>query len=866
MREKLVPGLFTSVLSLAKTGASEALAQLNTSEGCALLDSFASPGAPSRTRSRVEGEDAPRGSEGGTTTATAAVAAPAPAREEGACEQRRRGGKKRKGQLAVAVAEGGDAPALQVSASVGEAVEAAGANSKRSRKQGQSASGAAEAGAAAGQPASATTAAPLAANPAADAVQTTGAGRKRGRPTKGKGKHAAAAAGAPAEPAAPEAAGAVPMSAEVAAAGATTGKRRGRESGKPQLLAAPATAEAELASEETAGKRRGRQRAAPAAGQAEAELKAAGGVSADPVSAAQAAAPDQLPGQASLQPPLAAAKVEPAEPAAQQGKSGRKRAGKQPGRQRQPATALAAAADEAAEPADATAAAAAAAAPFEAGAQYEIEVAAEPGPDAALQQAAEAAPAAVAAPPAGGKKRGRKPLVDKQLKQASSKQLQQKGRQQGQVPRQGTAGAVDMLHQQGPAEGPLALAAEPVQGPAGQGVAQGRGAGATAAADQQQPQQQRDQQHGACSMRAAAPAALAAAWEGHPEDEEDEEEAFYREQRMMERLRRRKVTGNHQGPRSPTSQPAAAASTVLVAGKRERKASRKVAENEETDALLAAQLAEQAAQRAQQAAQRAQQGAQRVQQAGGAPAGPLSPRALRRGGMGGMAGFAASGAKGPAHQPMALLPGEEPLGLELFFGEGRTLKANGRAGAPPPADGEGQEGSRSAGAGLSTACLFAAVNIRCHGPGREAEACRSCPGPWLRQNSAHRSCCLPQCVARGGASLWRSGMEQPCAAPASGSGAARGWCIPGGRSRHWPAQQRHLHSRLTPLDWSLQHCPPVRQLIPCALPVYASAAVTACGGRAQARRRWRACCACCVTTRPSAWPAASQSHRRRASG
>ncbi len=188
-------------------------------------------------------------------------------------------------------------------------------------------------------------------------------------------------------------------------------------------------------------------------------------------------------------------------------------------------------------------------------------------------------------------------------------------------------------------------------------------------------------------------------------------EAFYREQRELEQLRRHRVTGNRQGPRSPPAPAvpavAAAAPPALAAGKRERKVTWKVAENEETDALLIWQQAREGEQRAQQTAQHARHVAQRVPLA----AGPRGHWTLRHGGMTGVAGFAASSSKGSAHQPMALLPGEEPLGVELFFGEGRPLRADGRAGPPPAADGEKHAGRGAQGLGVCGA-LFTCAEER----------------------------------------------------------------------------------------------------------------------------------------------------------
>jgi hypothetical protein len=67
------------------------------------------------------------------------------------------------------------------------------------------------------------------------------------------------------------------------------------------------------------------------------------------------------------------------------------------------------------------------------------------------------------------------------------------------------------------------------------------------------------------------------------------------------------------------------------------------------------------------------------------------------GGVGGLDGltFGTRGGATATHQPMQLLPGEEPLGLELYMGQARPMLGGGRASPVPQAAGEGSvlEGS-----------------------------------------------------------------------------------------------------------------------------------------------------------------------------
>jgi hypothetical protein len=116
---------------------------------------------------------------------------------------------------------------------------------------------------------------------------------------------------------------------------------------------------------------------------------------------------------------------------------------------------------------------------------------------------------------------------------------------------------------------------------------------------------------------------------------------------------------------------AAAATTAAAAealGKRTRKASKKVLEQAETVALLASPLG-----KVRRGSGMAAKTSMRRRAAPAAGAGDNK-----------MEGFEARRGSNPAYQPMALLPGEQPLGVELFFGEGRPLQAGRKLGPPTP--------------------------------------------------------------------------------------------------------------------------------------------------------------------------------------
>lgn len=180
-----------------------------------------------------------------------------------------------------------------------------------------------------------------------------------------------------------------------------------------------------------------------------------------------------------------------------------------------------------------------------------------------------------------------------------------------------------------------------------------------AAQQQQQPVQQELQLQQPEPAAGAPPAALEPC---SLSDGIKSEGAYYADQQARMLSRRPNITGNG----DPQPQPAGSSAWTLSPIKRPRKASRKQQESAESDALQAALAAK------ERAARQAAGGRQRA--------------GLRRGGMGGMTGFGASAHRGPAHQPMPLLPGEQPLAVERHFGEGRPLKPNGRLGLPP--DGE----------------------------------------------------------------------------------------------------------------------------------------------------------------------------------
>ncbi|EFN57548.1 hypothetical protein CHLNCDRAFT_143179 [Chlorella variabilis] len=93
----------------------------------------------------------------------------------------------------------------------------------------------------------------------------------------------------------------------------------------------------------------------------------------------------------------------------------------------------------------------------------------------------------------------------------------------------------------------------------------------------------------------------------------------------------------------------------------------------------------------------ARQAEEEAAEAAAAAAVAASKHVRRAGGGRAPGGFSGSGGRGAgsAHQPMALLPGEEPLGVELFFGEARPLLPGGRLG-PPHAHAGGSKGLEGA--------------------------------------------------------------------------------------------------------------------------------------------------------------------------
>ena len=165
------------------------------------------------------------------------------------------------------------------------------------------------------------------------------------------------------------------------------------------------------------------------------------------------------------------------------------------------------------------------------------------------------------------------------------------------------------------------------------------------------------------------------------EQEDLEDEALKRR-----KAARQRSLGSAWTVRTAAAQAAAAAAAAAAAlGKRPRKASKKMLEQAETTALLASPLG-------------------KVRQGSGMAAKASMRRRGAAPAMEKMDGFEARRGSNPAYQPMALLPGEQPLGVELFFGEGRPLPSSRKLGPPTP----GAHVAAVGGADLPPlpACLF----------------------------------------------------------------------------------------------------------------------------------------------------------------
>ena len=113
----------------------------------------------------------------------------------------------------------------------------------------------------------------------------------------------------------------------------------------------------------------------------------------------------------------------------------------------------------------------------------------------------------------------------------------------------------------------------------------------------------------------------------------------------------------------------------------------------------------------------------------------------RSGGLGGLGGFGALGSAargpGPAHVPIPLLPGEEPLHVERLFGELCRLQPGGRVAAPAPEAAAGADvWAPTAGEG-EPGCRVLVSLLRCCA----ASQCRPCSPTCL-------PACLPACLQR----------------------------------------------------------------------------------------------------------------------
>jgi hypothetical protein len=149
----------------------------------------------------------------------------------------------------------------------------------------------------------------------------------------------------------------------------------------------------------------------------------------------------------------------------------------------------------------------------------------------------------------------------------------------------------------------------------------------------------------------------------------DDAEEKDRAEAALERRKasRQRTLGSALAARTAAQAAADAAAAAAALGKRPRKASTKVLAQAETVALLASPLG-------------------KVRRGIGMAAKASMRRraALAAAGDHKMEGLEARRGSNPAYQPMALLPGEQPLGVELFFGEGRPLQAGRKLGPPTP--------------------------------------------------------------------------------------------------------------------------------------------------------------------------------------